>query len=419
EMSAVTQAIAQLPPRERQVIALYYVHGRSQNQIAGFLGVPVTMVNNRLHSARQHLKRRMIHMVAKTFTKNALPDDFAENVGEILSVSGPVVEARFRGEMPHILDSLTSNENGWAKVVQRRGDGVVRAVVTQAARWKPGLQLIDAPEIGHVKPIGDQEFEQAVRVLAPKRSEASKLIETGIRVIDLLCPLVGGGSVGIFSMQGVGRIVLVQELFKRLEKSPDGITMFCPTRRGDINAVQDMLTIEEGYPGDAVGNVQVFWMINDRATDPDFARETDLFDSMIFLTPVRAVQGRWPAIDAVISHSCALDASIVGGEHVDVARRVRETISRARELMYDPKFFEYLAYHASARAAERLKEFESRRLAELSADDRLVVSRARKLEAFFAQPFFVAEQFTKRPGVHSSREETIDACRRILEERSE
>jgi RNA polymerase sigma factor (sigma-70 family) len=415
EESAVTYAIAQLPTALRQVVALYYLHGRSQKQIAAFLGVPVTVVNNRLHTARQQLKRRMIHMVAKTFTNNALPDDFAQNIGEVLSVRGPVIEARFRGEMPHILDSLTSSESGWAKVVQRKGDGVVRAVITEDARWKPGVQLANAPEIGHVKPIADDEFEESVRVLAPRTDAPPRIIETGIKVIDLLSPLVAGGSVGILSMQGVGRIVLVQELFHRLEKLPGGISMFCPTRRGDINAVQDMLTIEEGYPGDCVGDVQVFWMINDRATDPDFARETELFDSLIYLTPVRAVQGFWPAIDAVISHGRALDEAVVGREHVEVARRVRETISQARKLMLDAKFFEYLAYHANARAAERLKEFVPRRLSELSVDDRALVERARKLEAFFTQPFYVAEQFSKRPGVSVQLEHTIRSCKAILD----
>lgn len=414
EANAVARAIAQLPSSLRQIIALYYLHGRSQRQIAAFLGVPVTVVNNRLHSSRQQLKRRMIYMVAKTFNSNALPDDFAQNVGEILSVRGPVVEAQFRGEMPHILDSLTSSEDGWAKVVQRKGNGVVRAVVTERARWKLGLELRNAPEIGHVKPIADSEFEASVRILAPRDDAPPKIIETGIKVIDLLCPLVAGGSVGIFSMQGVGRIVLVQELFHRLEKSTDAVSVFCPSRRGDINAVQDMLTIEEGYPGDAVGNMQVFWMINDRATDPDFARETDLFDSMIYLSPLRAVQGCWPAIDAMISHGRALDESVLGREHVEVARRVRETIGQARELMYDAKFFEYLAHHANGRASERLKEFVPRRLGELSSSDRLIVERARKLEAFFTQPFYIAEAFSKRPGVSVRREETVRACKAIL-----
>jgi RNA polymerase sigma factor (sigma-70 family) len=415
QTNSVTFAMAQLPPPLRQVIALYYLHGRSQKQIAGFLGVPVTVVNNRLHAARRQLKRRMIHMVAKTFNQQSLPDDFAENTGKIISVRGPVIEAKFRGEMPHILDSLTSSEDGWAKVVQRKGDGVVRAVVTENARWKAGLQLTNAPEIGHVKPIGDDEFAESVRVLAPRSDAAPKVIMTGIKIIDLLCPLIAGGSIGIFSMQGVGRIVLVQELFHRLAESDATVTMFCPTRRGDINAVQDMLTVEEGYPGDAVGNVQVFWMINDRATDPVFAGETNLFDSLIYLTPVRAVQGFWPAIDALVSHGRALDEAVVGREHVAVARRVREVIEQSRKLMYDPTFFEYLAHHATERAARHLDEFTTRRLNELSPADRLLVSRARKLEAFFTQPFYVAEQFSKRPGISVSLEETIRSCSAIVD----
>jgi F-type H+-transporting ATPase subunit beta len=178
-----------------------------------------------------------------------------------------------------------------------------------------------------------------------------------------------------------------------------------------------MLTREEGYPGDAVGTTQAFWLVSDRATDPAYASTTQAFDAVTYLSPVPAVQGLWPAVDPLLSHSKLLDAAIVGAEHLEVAHRVKELLRRAGELMYHPKFFEYLAHQAHRQAVKELEQFVPARLAELSPDDRALVSRARKLERYFTQPFIVAEPFSGRPGKTVGREQTVRDCRDIMDGR--
>jgi RNA polymerase sigma factor (sigma-70 family) len=148
----VLDAVRRLPQPQREVLTLFYLREHAQRDVATFLGVPVTTVNNRLHAARAMLRRalseRVMNMVAGTLSRNRLPDDFADNLGRVLRVQGPVVEARFGADdVPHILDSLTISDDdaggagaaGWVKVVQRREGGVVRCVATTPlANWSPG-----------------------------------------------------------------------------------------------------------------------------------------------------------------------------------------------------------------------------------------------------------------------------------------
>lgn len=419
--AAVEAAVGALPPEQREVIVLYYLHGRSQKQTAELLGIPVTIANNRLHSARQILKKRMLNMVTRTIERNALPADFPERLGQILSVQGPVIEARFSPDhAPRVLDSLTMPQThgaeGWAKVVQRLPGGRIRAVATSdLQKWEPGLPLANTPEVGHVKPIRDEDLASSMRLLAGEPHSTPELLETGIKVIDLLCPLAGDGTLGIFSVEGVGRIALVMELYKRLESSKWGQSLFPLSRKGDVSAMRDMLTVEEGYPGDAVGKVQSFWLVTEKATDFEFAQTTGAFDSVLYLSTVPAAQGLWPAVDGTRCRSRLLEPSIVGDEHVRVAARVRETLRRAHELMFDPIFFEALAHQAGNVARKRLGEFVPQRLAELPAADRVLVQRARKLERYFTQPFYVAETFTGIKGTFVSRERTIRDCVAIVD----
>jgi F0F1-type ATP synthase beta subunit len=291
-----------------------------------------------------------------------------------------------------------------------------------AGQLVAGMRVANAPEIGHVKPTSDDDLAAAIRTLAPPRRTAAPtphdLLETGIKVIDLLCPLARGGTLGIFSTQGVGRIVLVEELFHRLGDVPpdDGVAIFCPSRKGDVNAVQDMLTREEGYPGDVVGGAEALWLVSERATDYEYAAaRTDLFDAVVYLSIVQAVQGLWPAVDGVVSHSRLLDPAVVGSEHAEVASRARETLARARELMRDCAVFEALAHQAPRLAKRRLDASLPKRLAKLSAEDRRLVERARKLERFLTQRFYVAESFTGKPGSRVPREQTVAATRAILD----
>jgi F0F1-type ATP synthase beta subunit len=266
------------------------------------------------------------------------------------------------------------------------------------------------PMIG-VAPMPDEQIAQAVPATA---AHSTQILETGIKPIDLFCPLTSGGSVGLFGIQGVGRIVLVEELMRRLRESA-GLRIFYLVEPNEPDSVRGMLTAEKEYPGDVVGKVEVMWLLTEAATDPDFAATTELFDASIYCSPLIGIQGLYPAIDPLISRSQNLRAEVVGQEHFETATRVRETIARSRELMIDPVLLELLACRARGRARVRAMEFPQTRLATLRAEDQLLVMRARKLERFLTTPFFVAEPFSNRPGRHVSLRETIAGCRDILD----
>jgi F-type H+-transporting ATPase subunit beta len=213
----------------------------------------------------------------------------------------------------------------------------------------------------------------------------------------------------------VGRIVLVEELMHRFGKASQGAQLFYLVHRNEPDSVRGMLWQETGYPGDAVGPMQVVWLLSDLATEPEAATAIDPFDAAIYCHPVLGARGLWPAIDPLLSNSGLLDPQIVGAEHVEIATRARELLKRSRALMMDPVMLELLACRAVTAARKRAAESPALRMAELNDGDRLLVSRGRKLEHFLTTRFFVAEPFTKAPGVHVPIAETIRGCRMILD----
>jgi len=213
----------------------------------------------------------------------------------------------------------------------------------------------------------------------------------------------------------LGRIVLVEELIRRLaDRAGATLNLFYMVHRNEPDSVRDMLTKEKGYPGDATGGVNVFWILNDAATDPDIAASNPFFDASVFCTPVLGAQGLFPAIDPLATRSRLVSENAIDADHAALRVRLRDVLTRAKALMSDPIMLEYIACRAVPKARRRAESFPPQRLAELTAEDRLLVSRARKVERFLTSPFFVAEPFSKRPGHFVPLRETIAGCTAIL-----
>ncbi len=200
-MGAVLSEIMSLPEPQREVTILYYVREYSQAEIAAFLELPVTTVNNRLHAARKTLRGGLSQMARDTFNSNALPEDFAENVGKIVRQQGPIIDARFGPDtLPTILTELSISDGAGqpgitAHVAQHLGDGLVRAItVPPASGLSPGATVINT-----LNPAGAalsaQVLEEVVNALNVSR-RTTEVLETGIKVIDLLCPYPRGGGSG-------------------------------------------------------------------------------------------------------------------------------------------------------------------------------------------------------------------------------
>jgi F0F1-type ATP synthase beta subunit len=420
---AVLAAVMGLPADLREVVTLYYLRDHSQREIARFLDLPVATINNRLHAARTRLRRRMTAMVTETLGERKLGDAFARRVGEIVKVRGPIIDVRFDPERePELLEELAvAGGTAGLQVVQRLGGGLSRCIAPDATGLKAGIELL-VPENPDVRTehLSDDALAGIVRAATAAASTRGRIHETGIKVIDLLCPIPVGGSVGLFGGTGIGKGVLLRELVNRLSAAKDGggFTLFYLVMPSDRAGAARMARVDRDILGatDRVGSIDTYWLLTWRASDPDLAASTDLFDVVLYCSPFEAVRGIWPAIDPLRVRSSALDAAVVGAEHCDVAERVRESLKRARVLTTDPAFLELVAL-GSRGAGKHEASWIAHRLPELAPEERLLVERARKLELFFSQPFVVAEPYTRRPGATVSLTATISACRDILDGR--
>ena len=434
--------------------------------------------------------------------------------GNIVQCIGPVVDIQFpRDKMPNIYDALTlvdSGEKSFAEkgltfeVQQQIGDGVVRAIAMGASDGlRRGMEVkstgapISVPvgpaTLGRImdvlgRPIDDAgpiatEERRAIHQPAPKFDELSPsvdLLETGIKVIDLVCPFAKGGKVGLFGGAGVGKTVNMMELINNIAKQHSGLSVFAGvgerTREGndfyhemkESNVVDKVamvfgqmneppgnrlrvaltgLTMAEAFRDEgrdilffvdniyrytlagtevsallgrmpsAVGyqptlaeemgklqeritstktgsvtSIQAVYVPADDLTDPSPATTFLHLDSTVVLSRDIAALGIYPAVDPLDSTSRQLDPQVVGQEHYEVARDVQMTLQRYKELR------DIIAILG---------------MDELSPEDKLAVSRARKIQRFLSQPFHVAEVFTGSPGKYVPLKETIRGFKMI------
>ncbi|MBU3558075.1 F0F1 ATP synthase subunit beta [Polynucleobacter sp. 71A-WALBACH] len=434
--------------------------------------------------------------------------------GNIVQCIGPVVDIQFpRDKMPNIYDALTlvdSGEKSFAEkgltfeVQQQIGDGVVRAIamgasdglrrgMEVASTGKPISVPVGPATLGRImdvlgRPIDDAgpiatEERRAIHQPAPKFDELSPsvdLLETGIKVIDLVCPFAKGGKVGLFGGAGVGKTVNMMELINNIAKQHSGLSVFAGvgerTREGndfyhemkESNVIDKVamvfgqmneppgnrlrvaltgLTMAEAFRDEgrdilffvdniyrytlagtevsallgrmpsAVGyqptlaeemgklqeritstktgsvtSIQAVYVPADDLTDPSPATTFLHLDSTVVLSRDIAALGIYPAVDPLDSTSRQLDPQVVGQEHYEVAREVQMTLQRYKELR------DIIAILG---------------MDELSPEDKLAVSRARKIQRFLSQPFHVAEVFTGSPGKYVPLKETIRGFKMI------
>ena len=428
--------------------------------------------------------------------------------GKIVQIIGAVVDVEFdRDEVPRVYDALIIEEGQvMLEVQQQLGDGVVRTIALGTTDGlKRGYEVKNTGEpisvpvgketlgrimdvmgnpIDEAGPIGEQE-RMPIHRKAPsfeEQASSNELLETGIKVIDLVCPFAKGGKVGLFGGAGVGKTVNMMELIRNIAIEHEGYSVFAGvgerTREGndfyhemkDSNVLDKVslvygqmneppgnrlrvaltgLTIAEKFRDEgrdvlmfidniyrytlagtevsallgrmpsAVGyqptlaaemgalqeritstktgsitSIQAVYVPADDLTDPSPATTFAHLDATVVLSRQIAELGIYPAVDPLDSTSRQLDPLVVGQEHYDVARKVQGTLQRYKELK------DIIAILG---------------MDELSEEDKQTVARARKVERFFSQPFFVAEVFTGSPGVYVSLKDTIRGFKGIVE----
>ncbi len=429
------------------------------------------------------------------------------SVGHVAEIIGAVVDVEFpRDAVPKVYDALTiENKNVVLEVQQQLGDGVVRTIamgVTDGLRRGLNVTNTGAPisvpvgkrTLGRIMDVLGNAIDEAgpietdhylpIHRPAPSFAEqavSEELLETGIKVIDLVCPFAKGGKVGLFGGAGVGKTVNMMELIRNIAIEHSGYSVFAGvgerTREGNdfylemkeskvldkvslvygqmneppgnrLRVALTGLTIAESFRDEgrdvllfidniyrytlagvevsallgripsAVGyqptlaeemgtlqeritstkkgsitSVQAVYVPADDLTDPSPATTFAHLDATVVLSRQIAELGIYPAIDPLDSTSRQLDPLIVGEEHYNVALSVQRTLQRYKELK------DIIAILG---------------MDELSEDDKLTVTRARKIQRFLSQPFFVAEVFTGTPGRYVPIQETIRGFKGIV-----
>ena len=434
--------------------------------------------------------------------------------GRIVQIIGAVIDVEFpRDAVPQVYDALKVDEvNLTLEVQQQLGDGVVRTIAMGSSEGvKRGLAVdntgatiqvpVGVETLGRIMdvlgnpidecgPIGEQE-RRGIHQDAPAYADLSssdELLETGIKVIDLVCPFAKGGKVGLFGGAGVGKTVNMMELINNIAKEHSGLSVFAGvgerTREGndfyyemaesgvvnlenpqeskvamvygqmneppgnrlrvaltgltmaekfrdegkdvllfvdniyrytlagtEVSALlgrmpsavgyqptlaEEMGVLQERITSTKTGSItsiQAVYVPADDLTDPSPATTFAHLDATVVLSRDIASKGIYPAIDPLDSTSRQLDPLIIGQEHYDVARGVQSVLQRYKELK------DIIAILG---------------MDELSEEDKQTVSRARKIERFLSQPFFVAEIFTGSPGKYVPLKETIASFNGIL-----
>lgn len=375
--------IRALPRHLREVVALHYLSGCTHRETSAFLGVPVTTVNNRLHKARRHLSGGGV----MTLTEVA---------GTVTRVEDPVVELRFPSEgRPEIFDALAAaGSSPSLRVVQSVDDETVRCLRLRGDTPAVGDKLVNATADGgtYMSVVaGADELVTAVGALGEPRSG---MIETGIKPVDLFCPLPRHGTVATMGTSGTGKMVLTLELLERLGDA--GPRIFCLSDRREPALVRDLREEAESF------DRRVVWIVTDVASDPEYAATNDTFDAVAYTSPLLGIRGLWPAVDPLRSRS----ATEVGERHARLADEARTLLRDLRVRTMDPELLELLAVRAYGTAR--------RRLAELSELDDPAVRRARRLEAFLTHPFDVGKEITGKDGETVTLADTLDGVESIL-----
>jgi F-type H+-transporting ATPase subunit beta len=430
------------------------------------------------------------------------------SAGTVVQVIGAVVDVEFtRGSVPKVYDALTVDDGGLTLEVQQQlGDGVVRTIamgssdgltrgVAVADTGAPISVPVGTATLGRIMDVlGDPVDEKGevkteerwpIHRAAPAYADQAatvEILETGIKVIDLIMPISKGGKIGLFGGAGVGKTVTLMELIRNIAVEHSGYSVFAGvgerTREGndfyhemseggvldkvalvygqmneppgnrlrvgltgltmaeffrdegrdvlmfidniyrytlagtEVSALlgrmpsavgyqptlaEEMGVLQERITSTRTGSItsfQAIYVPADDLTDPSPATTFAHLDATLVLSRQIAELGIYPAVDPLDSTSRLLDPLVVGEEHYQAARAVQGTLQRYKELK------DIIAILG---------------MDELSEDDKLVVSRARKVQRFLSQPFFVAEVFTGSPGKYVSLKDSISGFKAIVE----
>jgi F0F1-type ATP synthase beta subunit len=328
-------------------------------------------------------------MVKDDFRQHALPDDFADRIGKIIEVRGPVIEAQFAPDSePELLDGVTLEEEVGLSVMQRLPHGRVRCIaLTEPSGLTAGMDVTNTGSIVQ-RPISPRVLREAVAILVRPDAQAKAMVETGIKALDVLSPLPAGGTLALYGPAGAGKLVILAEILHRLTTGTD-ITLLNFVQTGPPEKMRP--AGDEELPN-ASGRIETFYLPAQDSAEPGsvtVATVRDAVQGAVYMSRAMALAGLYPSIDPLVSWSHVLTEEAVGRDHVTVAREVRDVLQRAASLFEQDD-------------------------ASLSAEDRDLLSTADRLRAYFTQPLYVAEPYTKQPGAFVPVGQAMSDCQEIL-----
>jgi hypothetical protein len=333
--------------------------------------------------------------------------------GKVLYAAGPIVELQLDSTAGSSIFSRFASCGESLTLVQQLHDGRVRCVAQSSVCLQPGAGVYCRPE-AQLRSFSDDEVVKVVHELGSPSIDKPELADTGIKIVDLMCPIPTRGSMGIFGGQGVGKMALVMELHRRLASHDLDLALFFFIVRRDALLVNQMIAETPEFPQATPGPLRTVWLVSESAMEAHFVQPSGVLDTAILLSGTKARCGQFPAVDPLQSSTRLLDLNIVGTRHFGVATRVAQTLAAAQAIFQDPVLTGYGTLDAGSNAKRRKSDLVNDRLGQLSPADRQLVNKARRLELFFTQPFYCAETFTKLPGNCISREDTICGCEAIL-----
>ncbi len=428
ETQHVQNVLRTLPEELRTVTDLFHFRHQTQKQIAAFLNIPLSQVKNHLRKSRQLIRRRINDMTQYNQPETNGSEPNVSSSGKILRQEGTIIEVQFdQDAVPDCLDAFHVMDGSGARqdtvvIAQRLPDGIVRAIRigTDGSRLKEGT-LSYANEEVHDLP--EDALDDAIRRMGVEAPASLEFCETGIKPIDLFCPLPRRGNVGLIGPMGTGKLINTEELHRRLSEAGAEVTLFAFQQLYERDLFHNMRQAIardsreriDHYYIPRPGKVQAVYLLSQQAFELGLSdKNLDTWPAIIHLTIELGNQGFWPAISFAESRSGLLQQAIVGKEHCRAAAEARNLLMRARDLMLDPEWLRLLANRAHRAAAKRMKIFSKERMAQLAEPDQLLVRRARKLQHFLTHPYRCAEGFTGIPGRFVPREETINGVRSIL-----